>query len=72
MLGIGLLGTCVAYLFWNKGIQEVGAANAGLFINAVPLAAAIFAIFFGEQLHLYHAISGALILLGLFYVQRKA
>ncbi len=70
-IGMGLLGTCAAYLFWNKGVQRLGAANAGLFINAVPLAAAIFAIFFGERLEMYHAVSGALILLGLFYVQRS-
>ncbi len=70
-LGMGLLGTCLAYLFWNRGVQQLGAANAGLFINAVPLAAAIFAVFFGERLEWYHAISGAMILLGLFYVQRS-
>ncbi len=69
-IGMGMLGTCLAYLFWNRGVQQLGAANAGLFINAVPLAAAIFAVFFGEQLELYHAFSGGLILLGLFYVQR--
>jgi len=70
VIGIGLLGTCAAYLFWNKGVQLFGAANAGLFINVVPLAAAIFAVFFGERLEIYHAISGGLILLGLFYVQK--
>jgi len=69
-IGMGMLGTCLAYLFWNRGVQQLGAANAGLFINAVPLAAAIFAVFFGERLEWYHAVSGGLILLGLFYVQR--
>ena len=71
VLGIGILGTSLAYLFWNRGIQLLGAANAGLFMNAVPLMAALFALVFGERLHLYHAYSGALILLGLYYVQRK-
>ena len=40
-------------------------------MNVIPLAAAIFALFFGEQLYMYHAISGILILMGLFFVQRK-
>lgn len=70
VIGMGLLGTCLAYLFWNNGVQKLGAANAGLFINVVPLATAVFAIFFGERLEVYHAISGGLILLGLFYVQK--
>lgn len=69
-IGMGALGTCLAYLFWNRGVQQLGAANAALFINAVPLATAVFAIFFGESLEWYHAVSGGLILLGLFYVQR--
>lgn len=70
-LGIGFLGTSLAYLFWNKGIMEIGAANAGLFMNIVPLAAALFAILFGEKLEYYHLFSGVLILLGVFYVQKK-
>jgi len=70
VVGIGLLGTCVAYLFWNNGVQQLGAANAGLFINVVPLATAVFAVFFSERLEVYHAISGGIILLGLFYVQK--
>ena len=71
ILGIGILGTGLAYLFWNKGVQQVGPSNAGLYMNVVPLATAVFAIFFGGQLYMYHLVSGCLILLGLFFVQRK-
>jgi drug/metabolite transporter (DMT)-like permease len=68
-IGIGFLGSSLAYLFWNSGIQSLGAANGAIFINAVPLTTAIFSVFFGEQLEVYHAISGALILSGVLYVQ---
>lgn len=70
MLGMGFLGTSMAYLFWNRGIQLIGAANAGLYMNAIPLMAALFALVFGAQLFWYHAYSGALILYGLYFVQR--
>ncbi len=68
-IGIGLFGSCLAYLFWNKGIQGLGAENGAIFSNAIPLTTAFFAIFFGEYLEIYHLISGALILSGVLYVQ---
>ena len=68
-IGIGFFGSTLAYLFWNKGIQKLGAANGAIFVNAVPLTTAVFALFFGEQLEMYHAISGGLILTGVLYVQ---
>jgi len=69
VLGIGFLGTGLAYLFWNRGVQLMGAPKAGVFMNIVPLAAAVFAVFFGESLHGYHALSGALILIGMLILQ---
>jgi drug/metabolite transporter (DMT)-like permease len=70
VFGIGVLGTGLAYLLWNEGIKRRGAHEAGLFMNIVPLAAALFAIFFGEQLHLYHLSSGGIILMGVLHFQR--
>ena len=68
-IGIGLFGSSLAYLFWNMGIQRLGAANGAIFTNAIPLTTAIFALFFGERLEVYHAISGVLIIIGVLYVQ---
>lgn len=70
VFGIGVLGTGLAYLLWNEGIKRRGAHEAGLFMNVVPLAAALFAVFFGEQLHLYHLTSGGIIMMGVLYFQR--
>jgi drug/metabolite transporter (DMT)-like permease len=68
-LGIGILGTGLAYILWNEGIKMTGAANAGFFMNIVPFATAIFSISFGEQIELYHLGSGGLILIGMIYFQ---
>lgn len=68
-LGIGILGTGLAYILWNEGIKITGAANAGFFMNIVPFATAIFSILFGEQIELYHLTSGGLILMGMVYFQ---
>lgn len=67
--GLGVFGTTIAYLFWNSGVKAVGSDKAGIFMNIVPLSAALTSIFFYQQLHLYHFISGTIIILGLLFTQ---
>ncbi|MGB5818738.1 MAG: DMT family transporter [Saonia sp.] len=65
VFGIGCLGTALAYFLWQKGVQIAGADKAGVYMNVVPLSAALFAILFKEHLHTYHLIGGACIVTGL-------
>ncbi len=69
VIGIGFFGTSLTYYLWNKGIKLTGANQAGIFINIIPLSTAIFAAFFGEVLYFYHAISGLLIVFGVFVMK---
>ncbi|ACM27488.1 DMT family transporter [Rhizobium rhizogenes] len=55
----------VAPLCWMIGIQKLGAARTSLLINLLPIVVAALAwAVLGEQLHAYHAIGGALALIG--------
>lgn len=65
VFGIGCLGTALAYFLWQKGVQIEGADKAGIYMNMVPLSAALFAIFFNEHLHSFHLIGGLFIVSGL-------
>jgi drug/metabolite transporter (DMT)-like permease len=65
IFGIGCLGTALAYFLWQKGVQITGADKAGIYMNIVPLSAALFAILFKEHLHTYHLIGGLCIVAGL-------
>lgn len=65
ILGIGCLGTALAYFLWQKGVQVKGADKAGIFMNIIPLSTALFAIFFNEYLYSYHFIGGLFIVVGL-------
>ena len=65
VFGIGCLGTALAYFLWQKGVQVTGADKAGIYMNVVPLSAALFAILFNEHLYTYHLIGGLLIVTGL-------
>lgn len=66
LLYVAICPSILAYLFWNRGIIEIGANRAGLYINLLPLFAALLAvIFLGEQFQSYHVVGIGLIFTGL-------
>ncbi len=71
-LGIGTLGTALAYLFFNKGVAMIGPDRASMFLNLVPLTAVLFGIALGQPLHSYHIVSGLIILTGVSIAQRAS
>ncbi|OKH87799.1 DMT family transporter [Thalassospira sp. TSL5-1] len=75
MLKIAYIGAGPAflgYLFWNRGVGMVGAANAGVFLYLMPAFASVLAvIFLGEELHLYHLGGIALIAVGIWRATKR-
>lgn len=56
----------IAYLFFNRGVEIVGATRAGVTMNLVPLFAATLAIVvLGEEPAPYHGVGFALIVAGI-------
>ncbi len=63
---LGVFASVVAYVFWNRGVGQVGASRAGPFMHLVPVfAAAMAVVFLGETPRLYHLGGIALIAAGL-------
>lgn len=63
----------IAPLCWMIGIHRLGASRTSLLINLLPIIVAALAwALLGEQLHAYHAIGGALALIGVGLGLRKA
>lgn len=59
--------SALAYLFWNRAVQQVGANRAGLFLYLIPLLGVALAVtFLGERLHLFHLAGAALIFTGIY------
>ena len=57
---------------WMRGLQTLGPEKTAVLMNLVPLFTAVLAIvLLGETLHLYHAVGGGLILLGIGLAQWK-
>lgn len=66
LLYVAFFPSILAYLCWNRGILEIGANRAGLYINLLPLFTAMLAIaLLGESLQSYHLVGIALIFSGL-------
>ena len=58
--------TICAQLFFLRAVSLIGANRAGLFINLVPIFAAVLAVsLLGEKIHLYHLVGFALVLGGI-------
>lgn len=72
MLSVALFSSVLAYIFWNRGVEAVGAQVAGLFIHLMPVFGVILAwLFLDERLHVYHVVGIALILMGIALTTRR-
>ncbi len=57
----------LSYIFWNRGVAELGPAKAGLFIHLMPLFGLILAvIFLNEAVEPFHFIGMGLIFCGIY------
>lgn len=57
--------TLLATTLWNISVGVVGPNRASVFINLLPIFAALMAVvLLGEQLHVYHVLGGGLVWLG--------
>ena len=66
MAYIAVFPSFIAYLFFNRGIELIGAARAGQSWHLMPVFGSILAVLFlGETFYLYHAIGIALIAAGI-------
>jgi drug/metabolite transporter (DMT)-like permease len=66
MLYVGIFPSFVGYVFWNRGVAEVGPNVAGIFVHLMPAFGSLLAwLFLGERLEWFHLAGIALILAGI-------
>lgn len=69
---VALFSSVLAYIFWNRGVELVGAQVAGLFVHLMPVFGAALAwLFLGERLEVYHVAGIVLILAGIAITSRR-
>lgn len=71
LASVALFSSVLAYVFWNRGVEEVGAPVAGLFVHLMPVYGVVLAwLFLGETLGAHHVAGIALILAGIAITSR--
>jgi drug/metabolite transporter (DMT)-like permease len=73
LAAIGLFSSVLAYIFWNRGVEAVGANVAGLFVHLMPVFGVVLAwAVLDERLAPFHVAGIALILCGIYITSRFA
>jgi drug/metabolite transporter (DMT)-like permease len=67
---IAILPSLAAQLFYMRGVELLGPGRAGLFVNLVPVAAALLGVvILGETFTIYHAVALTLVLGGIWIAE---
>lgn len=68
---VSIFPSLIAYLFFNRGIELIGSAATGMYMNVLPLLGAGLAILFlGEELYFFHVVGMTLIVGGILWAGR--
>ena len=69
---IGLFASVFAFFLWTRGVSEIGASRAGIFIHLIPVFTAILSIVvLGEAFYLFHGFGIGLVFTGVYLTNRK-
>ncbi|MFZ4808948.1 MAG: DMT family transporter [Hyphomicrobiaceae bacterium] len=70
---VAIFPSCLAQLFFMRGVDLIGPGRAGVYINLVPVFSAILAVLIlAEPFALFHGIALALVIGGIWLAQRTA
>ncbi len=73
ILYVAVFPSCLAQLCYLRGVDLIGPGRAGVYVNLVPVFAAIMAVLLiDEKFALYHAVALALVVGGIWLAQRTA
>jgi len=71
-LYVAIFPSCLAQLFYVRGVDLIGPGRAGVFTNLVPVFSAILAVaLIAEPFAAFHAVALALVIGGIWLAQRR-
>lgn len=72
LLYVGVFPSLLSQVFFIRGVELIGPARAGLFVNLVPVFGALLAVvLLGEPFAFYHALGLVLVLGGIWLAERR-
>lgn len=73
ILYVAVFPSILAYVFWNRAVNDVGATRAGIFMHLMPVFGVVLAmIFLGERPSTYHLLGFAAIFTGILLTTMKS
>ncbi len=73
MIYFAVFPSVLAYSFWNRGVQQVGANRAAFFLYLIPVFGVALAVtFLGERLQMFHLAGASLIFSGIYLATARA
>lgn len=71
-LYVAIFPSCLAQLFFLRGVDLIGPGRAGVYVNLVPVFGALLSVaLLGQLLEVYHAVALVLVLTGIWLAQRN-
>jgi drug/metabolite transporter (DMT)-like permease len=61
---MGICGSVLGYIFWNKGIRAIGVADTAIFFHLVPVFAVLGSFFFGQAVTVPQVAAGLVVIVG--------
>jgi len=73
LLYVSIFASIVAFLFWNRGVAQIGPNKAGVFLHLMPVFGALLSVMLlKEGIAIYHLAGAALVFLGIAMSTRLA
>ncbi len=73
LIYVTIFPSTLAYLFFNRGVELIGANRAAPFFHLIPVfGSALAIVFLGERPRLFHLVGYALVLSGVFIAARRS
>ncbi len=61
-----LFSSVCSFVFWNISVKKIGASQAGIFLNLIPVFTALISLALGETIRLEQMVGGILVFIGVY------
>lgn len=69
---IAVFPSLLSYVLWNRALQTIEPAKAGVFLNLITVFAAVLTLLMGQQLALSQVIGGTIVIAGVALANKQA
>jgi drug/metabolite transporter (DMT)-like permease len=69
---VAIFGSVIGFLFWSRGVTDLGPARAGQFVHLMPVFGAMLSlVFLGESLSFPQVLGAGFVLFGIVVIETK-